>query len=113
MMKFEFDSLKCAKLLRVIGIETSVAEALVEAAATTEIKNLYNKQEVDVMLSESVRGVLDEFRRESDKNFAILEKQIEKNEKEMKSSRRWLGGLIVASSISIAGYLSALIHFTH
>lgn len=137
-MKFEIDTLKCAKMLSSIGFEQTKAEGLAEVLAGSNVRNVYSKIEVDTMLSEAVKNTFEELRRESDKSFKIIEKQIVANEKrieaneqriiaaeargetrfaqclsEMRTSRRWIGGLIVASWISIAGYLSALIHFTH
>ncbi len=127
-MRFEFDTLKCAKMLTRGGVQTSQAEVMIESLSGVDINNLYGKMEIDTMLNEAVRNTFEEFRRESDKRhrefnersaerrrefdkrMAERDKQIEKDLTESRTWRRWTVGTIITCTLALAGYLSALIH---
>ena len=99
--------------------------------AEIEIFNLHSKHEVDTMLSQSVREIfaeqdkkLAEQRREFDERMKdtakyhelqLREQRSEFNEHrgELLAARRWTVGTIITVGLSLAAYLSALIHFNH
>ncbi len=84
-MRVEFDTLKCAKMLRKGGMETSYAEVMIGSFSSVEINNLYSKMEMDTMLSESVLNTLVECRREFD---ARLERDRITTDKVLEDRRR-------------------------
>jgi len=121
-MRIEFDTLKCAKILSSKGYSLRQAEALSSAIASMEIRNLFDKTEVNNMLADVVKNVLEECRREFDKQFSLTEKRVNSeiaslNARistelaEARAGRRWVIGSIITVGIALAGYLSALIHF--
>ena len=76
------------------------------------------------MLSEAIEKVfvkqdekLAEQRREFDARMNDISKyhdsQLRDNRAELLASRRWLAGTVVTVGLSLAAYLSALIHFNH
>ena len=95
----------------------------------------YSKHEVDSMLSEAVKEVfakqdrsmndvfarqdqkLAEQRREFDARMKDTAKyhdqQLRDNKSELLASRRWMTGTVITVGLSLAAYLSALIHFNH
>ncbi len=89
-----------------------------------EIFNLHSKHEVDIMLSQSVREIfaeqdkkLAEQRREVDLKLVEQRREFDERMKEQRSeslaARRWMVGTIITVGLSLAAYLSALIHFNH
>ena len=135
VMRIQTDSLKYAKILNVMGFSNSNAQALMSILTKIEIYNLYSKAEVDKMLSESVKEVFFELRREFntgmleqrrefDERMQSLEKyhdqqlkyqgqQVRDNKNELLISRRWLVGTVITVGLSLAAYLSTLLHFSH
>lgn len=130
-MKIEMDTLKCVKMLAQKGLNDKTAQAIVESFTDINIRNLYTKSKVDIMLSEAVQKTFDDLRRESDRKYEAAQRQHREVEKkhavmqkmmqqrveadiaEARSGRRWLIGTIITCTLALAGYLSALIHFTH
>lgn len=130
-MLIQIDTLKYARILKERGFPFKEAEALVSTLTRMEIHNLYSKIEVDKMLSESVQEVfvqqrekLAEQRREFDARMQSLEKyhdqqlkyqeqQVRDNKNELLVSRRWLIGTVITVGLSLAAYLSTLLHFSH
>ena|SRR3989338_8979010 len=106
-MKFEFDTLKCVKMLSSKGFPSSQAAAFAATLSDTEIRNLYDKTEINTMLPETVENVL----KRVDKQLSIMEKRVDSEIAEAKSSRRWVIGTIITVGLTLAGYLSALLHF--
>ena len=123
-MRIQCDTLKYARLLGKKGVKSDSANGFMSTLTEIEIFNIYSKHEVDSMLSESVKEVfatqnqkLAEQRREFDvrmKDTARYhEQQIRDNKSELLASRRWLAGTVVTVGLSLAAYLSALLHFNH
>jgi hypothetical protein len=138
-MQVQCDTLKYAKILRKKGVNPEDAEKLISTLTQIEIWNLYSKYEVDSMLSESVKEVfakqdlhlekqakkqdeklaeqLAEQRRAFDARMKDIakyhEQQLRDNRNELLASRRWVIGTIITVGLSLAAYLSALIHFNH
>ncbi len=120
-MKFEFDTLKCAKMLAKGGLATSQAEVMIGSLSNVEMNNIYSKTEINGMLHESFYKAVDECRREFDARMAErnrlidkqIDRQIEKDSAERKAMIRWIVGTIITCTLALASYLSALIHITH
>jgi hypothetical protein len=119
-MRIQTDSLKYAKMLRGSGFSLTLADGLMSTLTQIEIRNIYSIKEADNMLSEAVRQVfveqdnkLAEQRREFDEKMKLCTEQLRDNRSELLSSRRWLIGTIITVGLSLAAYLSALIHFNH
>ena len=116
-MKWEFDTLKCAKMLLNRGLSSNESEAISETLSDLDIRNLYSSIEVDTMLSEAVKNTFVECRHEFDSKLALYEKMVERRIEsdvaEARSSRRWMMGTIITCTLSLAGYLSACIHLLH
>ena len=123
-MRIQCDTLKYARLLSKKGVKSDSANGFMSTLTEIEIFNIYSKHEVDSMLRESVKEVfatqnqkLAEQRREFDvrmKDTARYhEQQIRDNKSELLASRRWLAGTVVTVGLSLAAYLSALLHFNH
>ncbi len=123
-MRIQCDTLKYARLLGKKGVKSDAANSIMSTLTEIKIFNLYSKHEVDSMLSETVKEVfavqeqkLAEQRREFDARMKDTakyhEQQIRDNKSELLASRRWLAGTIVTVGLSLAAYLSALIHFNH
>lgn len=127
-MKFEFDTLKYAKLLISKGVKSNDSEALSESLTAINMRNIYSKAELDAMVPQTVTDVLTQFRRESDLRHAEFKERLEADRQqfaadqlrheadfqryqlEQRSGRRWLAGLIITVGIALGGYLSALMH---
>lgn len=127
-MKFQFDTLKCAKMLVKGGMPIYYANVMVESLSKVELNNICDRREIEAMLSETVQKVFDEFdsrmaerrrefneraaerRREFNERAAERNKQIEKDIAEGRSLMRWLIGTVITCTLALAGYLSALIH---
>lgn len=123
-MRIQFDTLKYARLLRRKGVNSEVADDLVSTLAQIEIINLHSKHEVNSMLSESVEKIfakqdvkLAEQRREFDARMKDInqyhETQLRDQRTELLASRRWMIGTVITVGLSLAAYLSALIHYNH
>ena len=134
-MRIQCDTLKYARLLGKKGVKSCDADGFMSTFTEIEIFNIYSKREVDSMLSEAVDKVflkhdrsmenvfakqdlkLAEQRREFDARMKDISKyhdsQIKDNRSELLASRRWLAGTVVTVGLSLAAYLSALIHFNH
>ena len=130
-MRIQCDTLKYARLLGKKGVKFHEANGLMSTLTEIEIFNIYSKQEVDSMLSESIEKVfakqdqklvqqdlkLAEQRREFDARMKDISKyhdaQIRDHRTELLASRRWLAGTVITVGLSLAAYLSALIHFNH
>ena len=134
-MRIQCDSLKYARLLRRKGLKSEVGDEFMSTLTEIEIFNIYSKHEVDSMLSEAVREVfaqqdekLAEQRREFDARMQDTaryhEQQIRDNKSELlasrresrndaRTSRRWVVGTMITVGLSLAAYLSALLHFNH
>ncbi|MBA2650304.1 MAG: hypothetical protein H0U75_12080 [Legionella sp.] len=123
-MRIQFDTLKYAKLLRRKGVDSDTADDFMSTLTQIEIFNLYSKHEVDSMLSQSVEKVfakqdlkLAEQRREFDArmqdNAKYHDAQLREQRSELLASRRWMIGTVITVGLSLAAYLSALIHFNH
>lgn len=130
-MRIQCDSLKYARLLEKKGIKSNAAEGFMSTLTQIEIFNIYNKHEVDSMLSEAVEKVfakqderlvkqdlkLAEQKREFDArmqdNAKYHEQQLRDNKSELLASRRWMIGTVITVGLSLAAYLSALLHFNH
>ena len=141
-MRIQCDTLKYARLLGKKGVKSCDADGFMSTFTEIEIFNIYSKHEVDSMLSEAVDKVflkhdrsmenmfakqdeklakqdlkLAEQRREFDARMKDISKyhdsQIKDNRSELLPSRRWLAGTVVTVGLSLAAYLSALIHFNH
>ena len=135
MPKIELDTLKCVQLLMDRGLETKMAEAIVESLTDIPVRNLYNKSEVDNMLSDAVEKTIHECRREFDEKIHERRRELDERhrefdkqyleryreskerfssmEKSIESGRRWMVGTIITCTVALATYLSALIHFIH
>lgn len=134
-MRIQTNTLKYAKMLKKEGFSSSDAETFMSTLTKIEIHNLYSKDEVDKMLSESVKEVFIELRREFDARMQDIEKRDEVALKQLKeelkegrdrsdkiwhgvmaelaANRRWTIATILTVGISITTYLSALLHFSH
>ena len=123
-MRIQCDTLKYARLLRKKGLKSEVGDEFMSTLTEIEIFNIYSKHEVDSMLSEAVQEVfakqdqkLAEQRREFDARMKDTAKyhdqQIRDNKSELLASRRWMIGTVITVGLSLAAYLSALIHFNH
>ena len=119
-MRIQTDTLKYAKILNRRGFSKNSAEGFFSTLSEMEIYNLYSIDEVDNMLSEAVRQVfveedkkLLEQRREFDERMKAYNEQLRENRGELLASRRWMIGTIITVGLSLAAYLSALIHFNH
>lgn len=130
-MRIQCDTLKYARLLGKKGVKSCDANGLMSTLTEIEIFNIYSKHEVDSMLSETIEKVfakqdqriaqqdlkLAEQRREFDTRMKDISKyhdtQIRDNRSELLASRRWLAGTVITVGLSLAAYLSALIHFNH
>jgi hypothetical protein len=131
VMRIQCDSLKYARLLEQKGIKSSEADGLMSTITEIDIINLYSQREVNSMISESIEKVfikqdeklekqdlkLAEQRREFDAKMKDLSKyhdsQLKEQRSELLSSRRWTIGTIITVGLSLAAYLSALIHYNH
>ncbi|HFL2715803.1 TPA: hypothetical protein ACGWTM_002991 [Legionella pneumophila] len=123
-MRIQCDTLKYAKLLRKKGLNSGVADSFISTLSQIEIFNLYSKQEVDSMLSETIEKVFSkqdlkiaEQRREFDVRMQDIAKyhdaQLREQRSELLASRRWMIGTVITVGLSLAAYLSALIHYNH
>ena len=134
-MRIQCDTLKYARLLRKKGVKSDAADGFMSTFTEIEIFNIHSKQEMDSMLSETVKEVfaqqdqkLAEQRREFDARMQDTakhhEQQIRDNKSELLASRRenliellasrrWLVGTMITVGFSLAAYLSALMHFNH
>lgn len=123
-MRIQTDTLKYAKLLKQEGFHPKSAEALMSTLTNIEIHNVYSIDEVDSMLSESIKEVfveqdkkLAEQRREFDINFNELKNEFKESRQymvsEMAANRRWTVATIITVGLSLATYLSALFHLNH
>lgn len=123
-MRIQCDTLKYARLLGKKGVKSCDANGLMSTLTEIEIFNIYSKHEVDSMLSETIEKVfakqdqkLAEQRREFDARMKDISKyhdtQIRDHRSELLASRRWLAGTVITVGLSLAAYLSALIHFNH
>ena len=130
-MRIQTDSLKYAKMLINQGFSPKHAEGLLFMFSKMEIRNLYSIDEVDTMLSETVKKVFDEQdkklaeqRREFDERMKLMhEQRLEdrngliasrrEDRSELIASRRWMIGTVITVGLSLAAYLSALFHFNH
>ncbi len=96
------DSLKSVKMMEVNGVNRDLSEAIVGMALDAEIGNIYSKDEVNGMLTESMKDVLKEFRRESNELKSEYKEdsiRLEKRMDELKSTGKWLIGLILTIGI--------------
>ena len=123
-MRIQCDTLKYAKLLRKKGIQSHVADGFMSTFTEIECFNIYSQHEVDSMLSEAVEKVfarhdrdvekaITEQRREFDERMQIQKEQLQDNRQELLASRRWMIGTVITVGLSLAAYLSALLHFNH
>ena len=119
-MKLEFDTLKCVKILKEQKFNPQDAEILVSALSGVEIRNLYHKGEVDIMQSDAVEKVFKRWdekqaliKQELERRIASYEGRLANDIAEARAGRRWVIGTIVTVGVALAGYLSALIHFSH
>ncbi|HAT9067694.1 TPA: hypothetical protein JBD66_11050 [Legionella pneumophila subsp. pneumophila] len=119
-MRIQTDTLKYAKILKENGFSKESSEGFFSTLTQIEIHNIYSIDEVDNMLSEAVRQVfveqdkkLVEQRREFDERMKSYNEQLRENRGELLASRRWMIGTIITVGLSLAAYLSALIHFNH
>lgn len=117
---FQTDTLKYAKILKESRFSKELSEGFFFTLTQIEIYNIYSIDEVDNMLSEAVRQVfveqdkkLAEQRREFDERMKSYNEQLRENRSELLASRRWMIGTIITVGLSLAAYLSALIHFNH
>ena len=123
-MRVQCDTLKDARLLGKKGVKSDAAAGIMSTLTEIEIFNIYSTRVVDSMLSEAIKEVfavqeqkLAEQRREFDARMKDTakyhEQQIRDNKSELLASRRWLASTVVTVGLSLAAYLSALIHFNH
>jgi hypothetical protein len=141
-MRIQTDTLKYAKILKGSGFSDDAADGLMSTLTQIEIYNIYRVKEVDNMLSEAVKQVfveqdkkLAEQQREFDARMVDIARRNDKELGELKhelkdgrsrsdtiwqnvmnelaSNRRWTIATIITVGLSIATYLSALIHFNH
>ncbi len=112
-MKLNFDTLKCAKIFLNSGFDLEYASELVKAVNEIDVANIYSKEEVDIMLSETVEKVFRDHRAEVDRWFEAENRRHAADIAEIRAQTRWLIGTIITSTFALAGYMSALFHFTH
>ena len=141
-MRIQTDTLKYAKILKESGFSKESSEGFFSTLTQIEIYNIYSVEEVDNMLSDAVRQVfveqdkkLAEQQREFDARMVDIARRSDKELSELKhelkdgrsrsdtiwqnvmnelaSNRRWTIATIITVGLSIATYLSALIHFNH
>ena len=134
-MRIQCDTLKYARLLRKKGLKSDVGDEFMSTLTEIEIFNIYSKHEVDSMLSEAVKEVFAKHDRSMDDVFAkqdqklaeqrrefdarmkdtakYHDQQLRDNKSELLASRRWMTGTVITVGLSLAAYLSALIHFNH
>ena len=116
-MKLEFDTLRCVKMLKDQDVNARDAEALASTLAAVDIRNLYDRDKVDIMKDDIITNTIAECRREFDKQMAVREKyleaQIAADIAEARAGRRQVIGTIITVGLALAGYLSAVIHFSH
>ena len=134
-VKIQCDSLKYVTLLEKHGVSKEVATGFVQSATSIEILNLYSKDEVDGMLSESVTKIFEsqdkrlaEQKREVDEGLKLQRQEFNSSRSEMRkefldsrnemrneilTSRRWMVGTMITVGLSLAAYLSTLLHTIH
>jgi hypothetical protein len=141
-MRMQCDTLKYATILKQKGLKSSDANSLMSTFSEIEIFNIHSKIEVNTMLSESVEKVfakhdqirldmlakydesllkhdlkLAEQRREFARQLQEQRKEAKEHRAEYRAellaSRRWTIGTIITVGLSLAAYLSALIHYNH
>lgn len=123
-MNFEFDTLKCCRLLIKKGFQTNKARAVVDVLSSTDIRNLSTNLEVHDMTASAVDDYFEKYDKRVAKQNEAYEKQLEKrlesdrlwhenNRKELRSAFRWLATTIITAFVAFAGYIAALIHLTH
>lgn len=123
-MRMQYDTLKYAKLLEKRGVKPDVASGLMSTLTEINIFNIYSKHEVNSMLSEAIEKVfakqdekLIEQRREFDARMKDIahyhDQQLRDNKSELIASRRWMIGTVITVGLSLAAYLSTLLHFNH
>jgi hypothetical protein len=104
-VKFNYATISAKNRLIKQGFEQDQAEAILLELSETTHENVYSKLEIDEMLSETVKNVFTEMRREFDKRMELSEKRFEDEIKEMRSHKRWIVGTIITVGIAIIGYL--------
>lgn len=104
-VKFNYATISAKNRLIKHGFEQDQAEAILLELSETTHENVYSKLEIDEMLSETVKNVFTEMRREFDKRMELSEKRFEDEIKEMRSHKRWIVGTIITVGIAIIGYL--------
>jgi len=127
-MRIQCDTLRYTQLMNEKGVEFATTNGFMSTLPEIEIFNIHSKSEVDGMLSEAVKAVIAEQRREFDARMQERAQQHEQqrldsrnearaarreNRNELLVSRRWTIGTIITVGFSLAAYLSALIHFNH
>lgn len=128
-MRIQCDTLKYANLLKKRGVEAGVADKVMSTVTQVDILNIHDKDEVTTMLNESTKAIfaeqdkklaeqskkLAEQRREFDarrkETARYHEQQLRDNKAELLTSRRWMIGSVITVGVSLATYLSALLHF--
>jgi hypothetical protein len=71
------------------------AGGLIESLMNMDILNIYSKLEIDTILSEAVKTVIEDQRREFDKRMELAERRIDNEIAESRSRQRWLIGTII------------------
>ena len=115
-VRFNYATISAKNRLIKQGFEQNQAEAILLELSETTHENVYSKLEIDEMLSETVKNVFTEMRREFDqrredqrnefdKRMELSEKRFEDEIKEMRSHKRWIVGTIITVGIAIIGYL--------
>lgn len=108
-MHIQCDTLKYAKLLNKKGVGAETAESWISTLTAIEIFNLYSKCEVDNMLSEAVKKVFIEQRREFDARMKDIishhEAQRREQRTELLASRRWMIGTVITVGLSVMAVL--------
>lgn len=141
-MQVQFNTLKYATLLANKGFNSRDARSLMSTLTEIEFNNIHSIQEVDTMLSQSFREIMAEQdkklaqqRRDSRLRHVEQEKKLAQQQRELETklteqrqefkthlqeqrnewmtSLRWTVGTIISVGISLAAYLSALIHYNH
>ncbi|MBA2710264.1 MAG: hypothetical protein H0U57_06710 [Tatlockia sp.] len=130
-MRIRTNTLKYAKLLQAKGISSKTAEAFMTVLSEIEIYNICSREEVNSMLSESIKEVfieqdkkLAEQRREFDVSFNAFKQELKEGRdrsdrigqnlmQELAANRRWTIATIITVGLSIATYLSALFRLSH
>ncbi|MBA2653087.1 MAG: hypothetical protein H0U73_12615 [Tatlockia sp.] len=130
-MRIRTNTLKYAKLLQAKGISSKSAEAFMTVLSEIEIYNICSREEVNSMLSESIKEVfieqdkkLAEQRREFDVSFNAFKQELKEGRdrsdrigqnlmQELAANRRWTIATIITVGLSIATYLSALFRLSH